>query len=712
MKNALVKTAIAFVLSFFLTWVYLFTPQAFFSLDNKLRDFMFVIRGELPKSDNVVIIDIDNKSLKAVGQWPWSRDVIAKLITNLSDAKAGIIGLDMVFAEEDKSSPHLLKEKYPNILQNLPNHDKLLANTFSKSPVVGGYIFTDEKTLSENTPLIPAVFIQKGLHESTYLKETKGIILNTPVLQDALYSSGFFVTKQNEGGVVRSAPLIYKYQDIIYSSLALEMIRIYSASNKVEILGDENGVERIAFGTYSIPTESSGEFIINFRGPKKHFKYLSASDILSHNFNPTEIENKFILLGTSAPGLKDLRYIAYDSTFPGVEVHANIIDNILEGDFIQRPFVAKLYDILIIWGLVFGLMLVFSFLSSLSSLLIVPMATLLFALMLYGFYTILFHYGLVLTLLTPILAFGSTLLFSIVLDYFNASKQKEQAKRILGNKVSTSVMQHLLSHADEGLIEPKEVESTIFFSDIKGFTSISEKLGSPKKLIEMLNIYMTPMTDIIIEEQGTIDKFIGDAIMAYWNAPVPVQNHASHAVRAAIKQIEALEKVNEIIYDKYAIKLEVGIGLHTGLVTAGDMGSLGRSDYTVIGDSVNLASRIEGLTRVYDADILISEATYVQLDDSFNMRHIDTVEVKGKSKATKLFQVLTSTTLLSTEELTLHSKAFAYFQEGEVHNAFKLFTQLHTKYPSTLYAHFVKRCQTYIEDPSLSFSPILKMTSK
>ena len=712
MKNALVKTAIAFVLSLFLTWVYLFTPQAFFSFDNKLRDFMFVIRGELPKSDNVVIIDIDNKSLKAVGQWPWSRDVIAKLITNLSDAKAGIIGLDMVFAEEDKSSPHLLKEKYPKISQNLPNYDEVLAKTFASAPVVGGYIFTDEETIDIATPLIPAVFIQKGLHESTYLKETKGIILNTPVLQDALYSSGFFVTKKNEGGVVRSAPLIYKYQDIIYPSLALEMIRIYSASNKVEILGDENGVERIAFGEYNIPTESSGEFIINFRGSKKHFKYISASHILSKHFNPKEIENKFILLGTSAPGLKDLRYIAYDSTFPGVEVHANIIDNILEGDFIQRPFVANLYDILIIWGLVFGLMLLFSLLSSFSSLLIVPVATLLFALMLYGFYTILFHYGLVLTLLTPILAFGSTLLFSIVLDYFNASKQKEQAKRILGNKVSTSVMQHLLSHADEGLIEPKEVESTIFFSDIKGFTSISEKLGSPKKLIEMLNIYMTPMTDIIIEEQGTIDKFIGDAIMAYWNAPVLVQNQASHAVRAAIKQIEALEKVNEIIYDKYAIKLEVGIGLHTGLVTAGDMGSLGRSDYTIIGDSVNLASRIEGLTRVYDADILISEATYVQLDDSFNIRHIDTVEVKGKSNATKLYQVLTSTTPLSKEELTLHSKAFEYFQEADVKNAFTLFTQLNTKYPSTLYAHFVKRCHTYIEDPSLTFSPILKMTSK
>ncbi|MCF6244561.1 MAG: adenylate/guanylate cyclase domain-containing protein [Sulfurovum sp.] len=714
MRNALVKAAIALVLSLFLTWIYLFTPQSFFSLDNKLRDLMFNIRGELPKSDNVVIIDIDNKSLKEVGQWPWSRDVIAKLLTNLSESKAGIIGLDMVFAEEDRSSPHRLKKKYPNISQSLPNYDKILANTFASAPVVGGYIFTGEETKETNTPLIPAVFIEKGLHKSTYLKETKGIILNTPILQEALYSSGFFVTKKNEGGVVRSAPLIYKYQDVIYPSLALEMLRIYSANNKVEVIGDENGVELIKFGDFSIPTESSGEFIINFRGPKKHFKYLSASDIVSNNFKQSDVENKFILLGTSAPGLKDLRYIAYDSTFPGVEVHANIIDNILEGDFIQRPFVANLYDIIIIWVLVFGLMLLFSLMTSW---LVLPVAIILFSLMLVALYFTLFSQGLILTLLTPILAFWSTLILTIAIEYFKTSKQKDQAKRILGNKVSTSVMQHLLDNANEGLIEPKEVESTIFFSDIKGFTSISEKLGSPQKLIDMLNIYMTPMTDIIIQEQGTIDKFIGDAIMAYWNAPVAVEHHATHAVSAAVQQVEQLKVINEIIYKTYQLRLQIGIGLHTGVVTAGDMGSVGRSDYTIIGDNVNLASRMEGLTRVYDVDILISEATYKDIKESqhaknFHIRAIDSVEVKGRSQATNIYEVITAVRPVSKEEFTLHAQALQYFKEANVVQAYELFTKLNTHYPCTLYAHFIERCTPYLEDATLTFSPILKMTSK
>jgi len=709
MRNALIKLAIALGLSLFLTWIYLSTSQNYFSLDQKLRDYMFVIRGTLPKSNTVIIVDIDNKSLKEVGQWPWSRNTMAKLISNLTQAKPGIIGLDMVFAEEDKSSPHLLKKKFPTITQTLPNYDIELANVFSASPVVGGYVFTDENTLETRTPLIPAIFIEKGLKDSHYLNNSKGIVLNTPTLQNALYSSGFFLISDNEGGVVRSVPLILKYKDIIYPSLAFEMLRIYSQSKKVEVIGDKEGIKYIHFGKYKIPTEISGEFIVNFRGPAKHFKYISASDILNNTFNPTDIENKFILIGTSAPGLKDLRYIAYDSTFPGVEVHANVIDNILKGDYIQKPFIIKLVDIAVIWILVFSLMLIFNFITSW---LIIPIAISLFFLMLYSLYNILFDYGYVLTIITPILAFGTTLTVSTVLDYFFASKQREQARRVLGQKVSDSVMEQLLSHNHNGLIESKEVITTIFFSDIRGFTSISESIGSPKKLIELLNTYMTPMTNIIMKKQGTIDKFIGDAIMAYWNAPMPVENHADLAVSSAIEQVERLTKVNEILLEKYNISIQIGIGLHTGLVTAGEMGSEGRSDYTIIGDNVNLASRIEALTRIYDVEILISEETYSQLIAPYSIRLIDIVEVKGKKNAVKIYEVLTNNTPLSDEEIKLHKQALKLYQEHYISNAHILFRKLNKEYPSTLYAHFIQRCETYINNPSKNFTPILKMMSK
>jgi len=709
MKTTLIKIGVAFVLSLFLSWVYLYNPQTLFSIDNKLHDVMFTLRGELPKSDNVIIIDIDNKSLKKIGQWPWSRDVVAKLLNTLTEAKAGVIGLDMVFAEPDKSSPHLLKKKFPSIEQVLPNYDKVLAKTLQHSPVVGGFVFTEEKTSEEYTPLIPTTFIEKGLKNSHALRDAKGIVMNTPLIQNALYSSGFFMIKTNEGGVIRSVPLVSKYNNMIYPSLAFEMLRIYSGSNKVYIVGDKNGIAFIKIGDYTIPTENSGEFIINFRGAKKHFKYISASDILQKNFNPKDIENKFILLGTSAPGLKDLRYIAFDSTFPGVEVHANVIDNILQGDFIEKPFVAKLYNLAIIWILIFSLMFIFNYITSW---LILPITISLFLLMINGFYTILFTYGLSLNFAMPILAFIFTLIFSIGLDYSFASKQREQAKRILGKKVSPSVMQHLLAHADEGLIESKEVDATVFFSDIRDFTTISEYIGSPKKLIELLNVYMTPMTNIIIDHKGTIDKFIGDAIMAYWNAPVQVENHPDLALTAAIKQIERLEEVNAYIFSHYQVNIHIGIGLHTGLVTAGDMGSEGRSDYTIIGDNVNLASRIEGLTRNYGVEILISEETYRQLKKRYKIRLIDIVEVKGKTKAIKIYQVFTGNSSISEEEFNTYNQAIHLFQDNHIANAYTLFDRLNKMNPCKLYAYYLDRCKQYIDDPTRAFSPIAKMTTK
>jgi len=709
MKNAFIKVGIAFVLSLLLSWVYLYNSQILFSIDNKLHDVMFTLRGELPKSDKVVIIDIDNKSLAKIGQWPWSRDIISTLIKNLAEAKAGVIGLDMVFAEADKSSPHLLKKKFPQIFQQLPNYDQILANTLQNIPVVGGFVFTEEKITEKHTPLIPTIFIEKGLKGTHALKESKGIVINTPLIQNALYSSGFFMIKTNEGGVIRSVPLISKYDNVIYPSLAFEMLRIYTGVNKVYIVGDENGVAFIKLGDITIPTDNSAEFIVNFRGAKKHFKYISALDILQKNFNPKDIENKFILLGTSAPGLKDLRYIAFDSTFPGVEIHANVIDNILQGDFIEKPFIAKLYNLAVIWGLIFSLMLIFAYITSW---LIIPIAISLFLLMINSFYEILFHYGLSLNYAIPILAFIATLILSIGVDYFFASRQREQAKRILGKKVSPSVMQHLLAHADEGLIESKEVSTTIFFSDIRGFTTISERIGSPKKLIEMLNVYMTPMTNTIIEHKGTIDKFIGDAIMAYWNAPVPVEGHPDLALSAAIQQIEQLKDINTYIYKHYAVNIHIGIGLHTGVVTAGDMGSEGRSDYTIIGDNVNIASRIEGLTRIYGVEILISEETYNQLKGRYKIRFIDIVAVKGKIKPVKIYQVLPQSSTVSEEEFHTYNQAIHLFQDKHIKPAYILFDKLSKMNSCKLYTYYMERCKQHIDNPTHVFSLIAKMTNK
>lgn len=709
MNNTLIKIGIALGVSLFFSWVYLFTPQGFYSLDNKLRDFMFLVRGELPKNDSIVIIDIDNDTLNEIGQWPWPRNKVAQLIENLTQANAGIIGLDMVFSEPDRTSPHLLQKKFPNISQDLPNYEEILAKTFETSPVVGGYTFSDNVTGETRAPLIPAVFIQKGLKNTDYLKDPNGIVLNTPRLQDALYSSGFFHTTPDADGIMRNTPLVQRYQGEIYPSLAFEMLRIYSGSNTVKIIGDDNGVTSIEFGNFKVPTDHTGALLINFRGPQRHFKYISASDIMHNKFGPKEIENKFVLIGTSALGLKDLRSTPFDSTSPGVEVHANVIDNVMQGDFISKPLIARLYDLAFIWVLVFSLMLLFSLVNSY---LIIPFAALLLLGMLYLFYSLLFSYGLALTLIIPVLAFFSTLIFSLTFDYLIASRHKEQAQRILGKKVSPSVMHHLLAHSDEDLVASKEVEATVFFSDIRSFTSISEKVGSPTKLISLLNSYMTPMVDTIISHKGTIDKFIGDAIMAYWNAPIEVKDHADMAVSSALKQIDLLKQINKDLSEQYDITIQIGIGLHTGLVTAGDMGSEGRSDYTVIGDNVNIASRLEGLTKVYHAQILISKETYSQLKHTYMIRPVDVVELKGKEKSIEVFEVIPESKQLSDQELHEYHKAITLYRNSKLFEAYNIFKELKEQYPDPLYTLYAERCKHFIDHPELSFSPITTMERK
>ena len=669
---------------------------------------MFVSRGELPKSGNVVIVDIDEESLKEYGQWPWQRDIFAELLYSLNDAKVGIIGLDIVFAEYDRSSPHRFQDKFPEA-KNLPNYDEMLAIALTQTPTVGGYIFTFEPTDEENAPMIPAIFVQKGMSKNSTVLEPEGVVLNIPILQDNFYSSGFFNNTPDEGGMIRSVPIVMNYDGMIFSSLALEMIRIYSGANKVEVIGDEAGVSNVVFGDFNIPTDKVGRLVVNFRGPGKHFKYINAVDIMKGNFDPKDIEGKFVLIGTSAVGLFDLRSIPYDSAIAGVEVHANAIDNILKGDFLHQPADIVVYDLMVIWFISLFFSLLFSYINSWF---IVPAAIGI----MYGMYELsfymLFSEGIVFNLLFPFIAYVLTLILSVGIDYITASKQKEAAKRMLGKKVSPAVMEFLLEHSSEDLVASKEVEASIFFSDIRGFTSISEKIGSPDKLIHMLNTYMTPMVDNIVNHKGTIDKFIGDAVMAYWNAPVPLENHADSAVKSAIEQINMLVEVNEIITPLYDVTIEIGIGIHTGVVTAGDMGSEGRSDYTIIGDNVNLASRLEGLTKQYGAQVLISKATKDLLKNEYIIRPMDLVEVKGKHEAVEIYEVICANKDIGESELNLYEDATAYFRDGDVLDALRIYEELQKMNPCKLYAFYVERCKRFLENPDLDFTAVLTMTTK
>jgi adenylate cyclase len=710
MSKFLIKSSAALILALLLSWAYLFIPQTFFSLNNNLRDFLFNIRGELPQNNQIVIIDIDETALKQFGQWPWPRSIVAELINKLSDADAGIIGLDIVFSEPDQTSPHRIASKIKNNTANLDNYDLILAETLSSTPTVGGYVFTFEKNDEDNIPLIPAIIVEKGLKNNNSMLQPKAVVLNLDVLQEKFYSSGFFNNIPDEGGMIRRVPLIMRYDGMVYPSLVLEMARIYSGVSKVEIYGDDVGVVKIEFGDFTVPTDHAGRLIVNFRGAGRHFKYISAADILNDNFEAKEIAEKFVLIGTSAVGLSDLRSIPFDSTIPGVEVHANTLDNVLKGDFLYEPSNVVIYDLIIIWSIVLILILLFSYISSW---LLLPVAIGIGYALFHIFFYLLFDRGVVLNLLFPMLAFVSILILSVSIDYIITSRQRELVKRIFAKKVSNAVMDDLLKHDNDEILKVRDENVAVFFSDIRGFTKISETIGSSQKLVALLNRYMTPMVNAIANSEGTVDKFIGDAIMAYWNAPNQVENYADKAVTSALEQIKILKQLNVQLDKEFGVTLDIGISIHTGLVTVGEMGSVGRSDYTIIGDNVNLASRLEGLNKLYGTTIIISADTKHQLHEAYTFRSLDLVRVKGKKEAVEVFEVMpASEGVKRYDELQSYERALETYRRGETKKAYELFQTLEEEHGNKLYHLYLQRCHEYLEHPQKPFDAIHTMLVK
>ncbi|MFW2566049.1 CHASE2 domain-containing protein [Aliarcobacter butzleri] len=714
------KFSIYFVLSLslsiFLSAIYIFFPNLPDSLDNRLRDYLFTIRGELPHNQNVVIVDIDETSIKSLGQWPWSRDKLAKILENLTLANVGIVGLDIVFAEEDRTSPHKILEDLKIYKKDVPNYDLEFANIVENSPVILGYQFDLVKKDNTNAkvPQIPAIFIEKDKpQDKSYLIEAYNTILNIPQIQDKAYSSGFFNNIPDDTGIIRSVPLIISYDDTIYPSLALEVIRVINDTQKVVVQYNENGISNIVLDDISIPTDRYGRMLINFRGPERSFKYISAIDIYNNSFDKSEIDGKIVLIGTSAAGLFDLRATPFDSIFPGVEVHANIIDNILMQDFIYKASWLDGANILII----FVLSIIVVMLTTYTTFWANPIIFISFSISyLFLVYNLLFDYGIVLNILFPIATVLIASIMTTLFDYFYNIKKEEAIKVKFASKVSKNVMDDILKNIDKNEFSAKSKEVTIFFSDIRGFTNISEKLDA-KDLISFLNRYMQPMSEIIIKYQGTIDKFIGDAIMAYWNAPIDIKNHCDLALKASLEQLEVLEKLNVELQKENLPKIDIGIGLNTGTVIVGEMGSSLRSDYTVIGDTINLGSRVESLCKYYDSKLNISNFTKDKLQEEYIFRFLDLVKVKGKNEPVEIWQVLGSGEAKESlkEELDLYHKAIEFYKNSDFVNALEIFESLENNENKTnknIYKIYITRCKEFIKTPPKNFDGVYEHTTK
>lgn len=591
---------VVLVICFSISSIYIFYPSLPQAFDDRIKDFMFNLRGEeKPKSDNIIIIDIDEKSLRTLGQWPWSRNILGKILQNLDAAQIGIIGLDIVFAEEDRTSPHKIFEEFDIKKENIPNYDFEFAQTIASTPTILGYQFefVNNEFINKTAPSIQTIFIEKNKKEGEeYLIKAKGTILNIPVIQDNSYSSGFFNNIPDDSGIIRSVPLILSYDEEIYPSLALETLRIALGIKKIIVNYDQNGVSNLILDNFIIPTDRHGRILVNFRGKEKTFKYISALDIYNNNFKSEEIRDKIALIGTSAAALMDLRATPFESIFPGVEVHANVIDNILNKDFLFKPSWIEAINICLIFVLSFFIY----FIIRKVPIILTPIFIFIsLYLIFYINYFILFKYGLVINTLFPFITIILSSAVSLVIGYFYEIKKKEEIKSKFASKVSKSVMEELIKDVDNNHLKVQNKEITIFFSDIREFTQISEKLDSAEIVIDYLNKYLTPMSEIINKYDGTIDKYIGDCIMAYWNAPFDIKNHADKALKSAIQQLNILKDINKNLKDINQPMINIGIGITTGIATIGEIGSIGRSDFTIIGDNVNIASRVESLCKYY-----------------------------------------------------------------------------------------------------------------
>ncbi len=636
------------------------------------------LRATMPQTldDRIVIIDIDEKSLAEVGRWPWARNKMADLVNELFDRqKIALLGFDVLFAEADDSSGlKRLRQLASNELKDQAgfaerlgqieatlDYDTLFARSLDKRPAVLGYYMTSDRDGRTNG-LLPAPVMQKNALQGRPIKFTtwSGYGANIEPLAKAAPMGGFFNSITDTDGVVRSIPLVAEYQGQYYESLSLAMFRVLTGLPTIEpgfpqerfLSRNYQGLESILLKqgnkSLAVPVDDRVATLVPFRGSGNvaggSFKYVSAADVLAKRIAPNSLSGKIILLGTTAPGLLDLRVTPVGETYPGVEVHANVISGLLDGRIYVKPDYAVGYDVLV---LVFaGLILAFAL-----PLLSAPKAVALSVAMIAGLVGLNFWLylgaGLVLPLATALVMAITAFALNMSFGYFVESKSKRQIANLFGTYVPPELVDEMVKDPNSYNMKATSKELTVMFCDMRGFTKLSETM-EPTKLQGLLNDVFSRLTNVIRDNRGTIDKYMGDCVMAFWGAPVDSPEHAALAVKTAIEMASEVRKINEEHRSKGMPEIGVGIGLNTGMMCVGDMGSSIRKSYTVIGDSVNLGSRLEGLSKTYGVDIVVSESTK-KLAPRFAWQELDRVRVKGKDQAVSIFWPLASLEQVSKE---------------------------------------------------------------
>jgi adenylate cyclase len=597
----------------------------------------------------VRIIDIDEKSLAKYGQWPWPRTRIADLVDALTRLGAAAIAFDIVFSEPDRLNPGDAADAIPglddatkNKLRALPSNDQVLADAMRRSRVVLAESGQPSVVSASESKPPQTALATLGEEPQRFLLDFSGLQRCIPVLEAAASGIGLITIRPERDGIVRRVPMIMQAQGNTMPSLSFEMLRVATGTGTILVKSDLAGVRSVTVQSLQVPTDGHGQLWVHFARHDPTI-YVSAADVLDGRVAPDDISQRLMIIGSSAQGLNDVKTTPLDPAMPGAEIHAQVLESAFTGKILSQPnyaivaelCTAILLGILIIWvAPLFSPVMLFAFGAAIIALLVGTS---------WYFYVqqrllIDFTYPL----LSSLLIYG-TLVFS---SFVREQAQRRRIRSAFGQYLSPALVEQLAQSPEKLVLGGEEREMTIMFSDVRGFTTISESYKhDPQGLTALMNRFLTPLTNAILDRKGTIDKYMGDAIMAFWNAPLDDASHQVNACEAALDMLERIDVLNkereiEAQHGGHVyIPINVGVGLNTGTCVVGNMGSTLRFDYSVLGDSVNLASRLEGQSKEYGFPIIIGSKTALAVKHRFAILELDFIMVKGKTEPEVIYAI-------------------------------------------------------------------------
>ena len=677
------------------------------------------------EDDRVVILDIDEKSLGELGRWPWGRDRLAALLDRLfNQYKIAVLGFDVVFAEPDDSSgikslenlaQHDLQDNstFQSVLRDLRpklDYDARFAEAMKDRPVVLGFYFTSKGEDAITSGALPETVLPPGTFQGRNIAFTNwtGYGGNLEAFQHAAATAGHFNPLVDFDGTSRRVPLLAEYKGAYYEALSLAMVRQLLGSPKIVPGYPESGgkaygaMEWIdlptAKGTLRIPVDENVASLVPYRGYQGSFRYIPIADVVAGRTPVEQLAHQLVIVGTTAPGLMDLRVTPVGNAYPGVEIHANLIAGMLDGNIKHKPSYVLGADVVL--TLVAGAVMVL--LLPLLSPFRATVVSVITALLLVVVNLTFWHVGnMVLPLANGVVAVLVLYVLNMSWGYFVESRTKRQLTSLFGQYVPPELVEEMSRDPENYSMAGRKAELTVLFSDVRGFTTISEGL-EPDQLAALMNEYLGAMTAVIRGHRGTLDKYIGDAIMAFWGAPVDDPDHAKHAVITAMEMQKALTDLNVILQSKGWPELKIGVGVNTGVMTVGDMGSPVRQSYTVMGDAVNLGSRLEGITKQYGVGILVGETTREKLKKDVVFRELDRVRVKGKDEPVGIYEPVAMEGAASRpelEELKLWGQALKAYRAQDWDQAEVHLLNLSRMAPRYLYQLYGERIAHYRKAP-------------